>query len=177
MAATMNPAFATAATSLDDEVQLDTTIELIVNGQSFKVDKRVLLASKLIKDTMEFSGETKITISLPEKIKEKIKNPQQTMAWVMEYLLYHAHHPVSQITLPLVSDDLKESGVDDWDIAFISKSDANIVALSVSANYFNIPELQTLCCAKIGSIMKRIVKQYPTKQEQIDAVKLRWTTF
>ena len=170
MAATMNPS---TATSLDDEVQLDTMIELIVNGRTFMADKRVLSASKFIKDTMEFSGETTIAISLPEKI----KNPQQTMAWVMEYVLYHATHPVSQITLPLVSDDLKESGVDEWDIAFISKSDADIVTLSVSAHYLNIPELQTLCCAKIGSIMKRIVKQYPTKQEQIDAVKRRWTAF
>jgi hypothetical protein len=168
MAATMNPTF--NPTSLDEEAQ-DTMIEIIVNGKSFNVNKSVVSASTFIKDTLEFSGEATIAFSLPDKV----KNPQQTMEWVLHYLQYHAQHPVSQITLPLVSDDLKESGVGDWDIAFISKSDPDIVALSISAHYLHIPDLQTLCCAKIGSIMKRIVKQYTTKQEQIDAVKRHWT--
>jgi hypothetical protein len=38
----------------------------------------------------------------------------------------------------------------------------------------NIPSLLGLCCAKIGAIMKSIVKQYKTKDEQMAAVKKRW---
>jgi hypothetical protein len=108
MAATMNPTFKpTYETSLDEEAQ-DTTIELIVNGKSFNVNKSVVSVSTFIKDTLEFSRESTISFSLPDKV----KNPQQIMEWVLQYLQYHAHHPVSQITLPLVSDDLKESGLD-----------------------------------------------------------------
>ena len=155
--------------SLDDEIPAEM-IELIVNGVSFIVEKSVLLSSIFIKDTLDFSKETKIEINLPQKITD----PKQTMEWVIEYMTYHNTTPVSQIQLPLVSDNIMESGVTQWDNDFISKSDQEIVNLSQAAHYLHIPSLHQLSCAKIGSIMKHIVKQYSTKDQQIAALKKRW---
>ena len=155
--------------SLDDEVPT-VMIELVVNGTSFMMIKSALMRSIFIKDVLDFSKETKIVIDLPQKITD----PKQTIEWVIEYLSFHDQNPVSQIQLPLVSDKIMESGVSQWDNDFISKSDQEIVNISQAAHYLNIPDLHGLCCAKIGSIMKHIVKQYSTKDQQIAALKERW---
>ncbi len=159
------------AFSLDEEIQTVTMFELVVNGTSYMLEKKALIWSNFIKDILEFSkDETKIVIELPQKITD----PKQTMDSVIQFILYHEQHPVSRMQLPLVSDKLTDSGVSQWDSDDISKSDQEIVNLSQAAHYLHIPDLQKLCCAKIGSIMKNIVKQFPTKQQQIDALKQRW---
>jgi hypothetical protein len=165
---------ATATTklpSLDDLVQ-DATIELIVNGNTFIVQKKRISDALFIRDIMSNDREAvRIELTLPANVTK----PVETMQWIIDYIMYHDEdHQPSTITKPLVSDNLLESGVSAWDNEFISKTDEEIVNLSLSANYLNIPSLLGLCCAKIGAIMKSIVKQYKTKDEQMAAVKKRW---
>jgi hypothetical protein len=160
-----------AVESLDDEVsQQNETIEIIVNRESFTVDRSVAKASIFIDDTLNFSRETKIEITLSEKI----TNPKKIMGYIIEYITYHSKNPVVPFQTPIVSDNLLESGVSVWDNDFISKSDEEIVHLSMAANYLNIPDLLKLSCAKIGAIMKSVVRKHNTKQEQIEAVRQRF---
>ena len=165
---------ATATTklqSLDDLVQ-DDTIELVVNGTTFIVQKNRISDALFIRDIMSNDRDAKrIELTLPANVTK----PVETMQWIIDYIMYHDEdHQPSTITKPLVSDNLLESGVSAWDNEFIAKTDEEIVNLSLSANYLNIPSLLGLCCAKIGAIMKSIVKQYKTKDEQMAAVKKRW---
>jgi hypothetical protein len=128
-------------------------------------------ASNLFKRITENDRtETVIVLELPKTISDQ----KQTMTSLLEFVCYHSEHPSAPITKPLVSDNLSESGVCDWDNQFISKSDQELVNLSLIANYMDIPDLLALCCAKIGAIMKHIIKQYKTKDEQMEAVKTRW---
>jgi len=165
---------ATATTklqSLDDLVQ-DDTIELVVNGTTFIVQKNRISDALFIRDIMSNDRDAKrIELTLPANVTK----PVETMQWIIDYIMYHDEdHQPSTITKPLVSDNLLESGVSAWDNEFIAKTDEEIVNLSLSANYLTIPSLLGLCCAKIGAIMKSIVKQYKTKDEQMAAVKKRW---
>ena len=162
---------ATQLESLDDLVQ-DDTIELVVNGTTFIVQKKRISDALFIRDIMSHDRDTKrIELTLPANVTK----PVETMQWIIDYIMYHdSDHQPPTITKPLVSDNLLESGVLAWDNEFIAKTDEEIVNLSLSANYLNLPSLLGLCCAKIGAIMKSIVKQYKTKDEQMAAVKKRW---
>jgi len=164
--------------SLDNQVEEQVMIELIIHGTGetedsihFHVDKKIVCASTFMSTILENDrSETRIELVLPKNITD----PIQTMRWVIEFITYHTEYPFTPITKPLVSDNLLESSVCSWDNEFIMKSDQELVNLSLTANYLDIPNLLALCCAKIGAIMKSIIKQYHTKEEQMTAVKKRW---
>lgn len=158
-------------TSLDMEEE-KVLLNISIGLDTFEVEKTIMVnASKLFKNITENDrSTTTIELVLPSNISDQ----KQTMMSMLEFVQYHSEHPSAPITKPLVSDNLLESGVCEWDNQFISKSDQELVNLSLIANYMDIPDLLALCCSKIGAIMKNIIKQYKTKDEQMAAVKARW---
>ncbi len=156
--------------SLDEEEH--TTISIIINGKPYDIPRTCVKYIKVIETVLHNDPTaTNIEFTLPNTV----CNPDRVMNQIMEYVVYHnIHGGSSPIAKPLVSEKLKESGVSPWDIAFIDKTDEELTDLASSANYLHAPELLELCCAKIGSIMKHIMNQYPEKEDQQRAVRKRW---
>lgn len=156
--------------SLDEEEK--TIISIIVNGKSYDLPRTCVKYIKVIETILQHDPTaTTIELTLPVTV----RNTERVMNQIMEYIVYHTIHGESNpIAKPLVSEKLSESGVSPWDEAFINKSDEELTDLASSTNYLNVPDVLALCCAKIGSIMKAIINQYPEKEDQQREVRKRW---
>jgi len=55
---------------------------------------------------------------------------------------------------PLVSADLKECGVEPFDIKFVDTDQETMFKLLLAANYMDVTDLLYLVCAKVASLMK-----------------------
>lgn len=156
--------------SLDEED--NTSISIIVNGKKHDLPRTCVKYIKVIETILQ-NDPTATTIELT--LPTTIRNTERVMNQIMEYVVYHTIHGESKpIAKPLVSEKLSESGVSPWDEAFINKSDEELTDLASSTNYLNVPDVLELCCAKIGSIMKAIMNQYPEKEDQQREVRKRW---
>jgi len=79
------------------------------------------------------------------------------LQWVIDFMVHHDTHPLPPITKPLTSTDLKENGVEPWDLEFLSRMNDNvedIQALLKTANYLDLPSLLNLLCAKLATFIK-----------------------
>ena len=156
--------------SLDEED--NTSISIIVNGKAYDLPRTSVKYIKVVETVLQHDPTaTNIEFTLPATV----RNPDRVMNQIMDYIVFHTIHGESKpISKPLVSETLSESGVSPWDDAFINKTDEELTDLASSTNYLNVPDLLALCCAKIGSIMKAIINQYPEKEDQQREVRKRW---
>jgi hypothetical protein len=100
---------------------------------------------------------TSISIDIPNNI----EYTNDTVDRIRKYTKHHYDTPEYTITKPLILDSLKLSGVSSWDIEFLNMEDKELVQVANLANYFDIPPLVELCCAKIGSKLRKIMIDHP----------------
>ena len=157
--------------TLDEEEQkLD--VQLSVNGREYTVPHSFLAFSGFVQQIRRNDPHIEV---IPITLPSTIGNVEASMQAIMTYFHYHEEHgPAAPIPKPLRSEYLESSGVSEWDIAFIDKTDQELTDLSNLSNYMDIPSLLSLCCAKVGSIMKSIMNKYPTTEEQMEMVRRRW---
>lgn len=120
----------------------------------------ISLFAKTKKDIVEFeiSKQDAKLITVPEPFIinfEKENNDVLQMENVIQYLQYHKGVKPEKIIKPLVSTDLKESGVDDWDVSFISKFGAKELAILLTIAYqLKIESLLHLASAQFAVLIK-----------------------
>eukprot|EP00456_Euglypha_rotunda_P009624 TRINITY_DN12227_c0_g1_i6.p1 TRINITY_DN12227_c0_g1~~TRINITY_DN12227_c0_g1_i6.p1 ORF type:complete len:143 (+),score=25.37 TRINITY_DN12227_c0_g1_i6:143-571(+) len=102
--------------------------------------------SKLIKTTLEGDKDAK------EVNLYHIEGP--IVAKVIDWMKHHVKHPPPKIEKPLVSSDLKECGVEPFDIKFVDTDQETMFKLLLAANYMDVTDLLYLVCAKVASLMK-----------------------
>ena len=74
---------------------------------------------------------------------------------VIEYCTHYKSSNPKEIKKPLISKDLKENGVEEWDLKFIEMEKVDdLIDLIVAANFLDIEGLINLGCAKIASMIK-----------------------
>jgi len=158
--------------SLDQDEHSIGNYTLVVEEKEYVVPVGWLMVSQLIKNVLDNDPTSeRLTLTLPSQV----KNAERTMGYLLSYLEYHfTNGPAPAIAKPLKGENLKSSGVGDWDVSFIDKTDEELVELSCTANYLDIPPLLALSCAKIGSIMKSIINKHNNKEDQMKAVRERW---
>lgn len=74
---------------------------------------------------------------------------------VLEYCEHYWNSTPKEIKKPLISKELCENGVEEWDAKFIEldKMD-DLIDLIVAANFLDIEGLVNLGCAKIATYIK-----------------------
>ena len=156
--------------SLDEE---DTSLlTLRIKDKEYSIQRRFLNFSGFVKQmVMNDRARTVFDLIIPDTIHHVFSS----MDLILQYYEYHDQYgPSDPISKPLKSEFLDSSEIGAWDIAFIDRSDQELTDLANLANYMDIPSILDLCCAKIGSIMRSIMNQYPTHDQQINMVRKRW---
>merc|ERR1712083_352787 len=72
----------------------------------------------------------------------------------MQFCAFHKDNPMTVITKPLRSAELRECGMCEWDCDFINISQESLFELILAANYLDIQPLLDLTCGKIATMIK-----------------------
>lgn len=133
-----------------DQVLLRPGGEEGENGTPIQVSREVACMSTLIKDMLEDdSSESTPEIPLPNV-------NRRALAEVLEFCRKHHDDPMLKIPRPLPSSDLGQV-VSEWDVEFCARNSTtnqDLFALILAANYLDIPDLLTLGCAKLTTMIK-----------------------
>ena len=139
--------------SLDEPESLDSLLEKAVSGKVYtlvskdgkkigNITSKLYNQSTLIMDTIQMDrGET---LELEFDYNANILN------LIVCYMKYHEDKPAEQIDSPIKSSNMSEL-VDKFDADFIDLPDETLMELTLAADYFDIPPLTDLCCAKLAS--------------------------
>jgi hypothetical protein len=140
-------------TSLDMEVKSDPVITLITNdGFNHQTVKSLLvLYSGFLREMFEQDPET-TTVSLP-----KVSNEMLTK--IIGYMVSHGTNIPEEIEKPLSSSNLKDCGVDDFDVQLVNLNDEQMEQLLNAVHYMLIPSLIDLVSAKYASILKDLTPE------------------
>ena len=122
-------------------------IRLLCEGEKLDVDLEVVQKSTILKNMIEDTGKEG-EIPIPN-----IQLP--ILKKVLEFCDHYRNSTPKEIKKPLVSKELSENGVDDWDAKFIELSNVDdLIDLVVAANFLDIESLVNLGCAKIATLIK-----------------------
>mmetsp|Transcript_20798 Transcript_20798/g.58585 ORF Transcript_20798/g.58585 Transcript_20798/m.58585 type:complete len:767 (-) Transcript_20798:140-2440(-) len=80
--------------------------------------------------------------------------PASSLGKLVEYMKFHKDTPPGEIEVPLVSENLVDSGVSKWDAAFINVDKELLFELLMAANCMDLPSLEVLAAAKAYLICK-----------------------
>lgn len=120
---------------------------LVCGTEKLEVELEVAQKSIILKNMIEDTGR-----------EGEIPIPNIQLPILKKVLLYCEHYcsiTPKEIKKPLISKDLKENGVDDWDCKFIEMEQIdNLIDLIVAANFLDIEGLVNLGCAKIATFIK-----------------------
>ncbi len=124
-----------------------TKVTLVCEGERIGVDLAVVRKSNILKSIVE---DTDCEGEIP------IPNTQlNILKKILEYCEHYRDSEPNKIKQPLVSMDLAENGVNEWDIKFIDlERPDDLIDLIVAANFLDIESLINLACAKIASFIK-----------------------
>ena len=148
-------------------------------GEVFEVDPEIASMSVLIKNMVDDSG-TDDEIPLPNVT-------TRILGMILDYCTYHKDNPVKAISKPLVSENLLECGVSEWDVDFVNIDNKEVLfALIVAANYLDIAALLDLTCAKVASMIKNktteeirkefnIVNDFTPEEEKTIREEFHWS--
>lgn len=134
--------------ALDDSSQEPEREYILVtsDGETITVPYSIAIKSELL-ETLIKGDKDETTFPLSE-----ITHPILSLA--VEFLHYHVKTPFKQIEkVPLKTANMIEI-VDEWDANFIDVEQEVIIKLILGANYMHIPDLLSLACAKIASMIK-----------------------
>ena len=124
-------------------------IELVSKDEkTFKVAKKVILMSGLIKDMLEEDEQDEgdiPTIPVPNV-------DAGPLVKVLDYCKHHWNNKADEIEKPLKGKI--EDVVCDWDKKFLKMDQSLLIELIMAANYLNIKDLLDLTCAKVASMIK-----------------------
>ena len=122
-------------------------VRLLCEGEKIDVDLDVIQKSTILKNMIEDTGK-----------EGEIPIPNIQLPILRKVLEFCEHYRVSnpkEIKKPLVSKELSENGVDEWDVKFIEMERVDdLIDLIVAANFLDIESLVNLGCAKIATIIK-----------------------
>jgi S-phase kinase-associated protein 1 len=122
-------------------------VRLLCEGEKIDVDLDVVQKSTILKNMIEDTGKEG-EIPIPN-----IQLP--ILRKVLEYCLHYRSSNSKEIKKPLISRELSENGVEEWDCKFISIEKVDdLIDLIVAANFLDIESLVNLGCAKIATIIK-----------------------
>jgi S-phase kinase-associated protein 1 len=115
-------------------------------GKKFKVSKKAVLKSGLIRDILEDEDESN---------KEDIPLPNAS-SQALEKVIQYCEHYKDEDPLPLEKPLSKriEELVCDFDRKFLIMDLDVLLDLIMTANYLNIPSLLELACGKVASLLK-----------------------
>lgn len=133
-------------TSLDDEDD-GSEIELLDNeGKAYKVSKKGACLSTVVKNALEKDPTAK---QIPTK---HITGPviEKIVAWCNR----HAKVPPPKIAEPIPSNDLKECGIDEFDVKLVDDTKLMVFEIILAANYLDIQGLLYLASAKIATYIR-----------------------
>ena len=120
------------------------TVTLLCSNEKIKVDINIINKSTILKNMIEDIG---VDDEIP------IPNIQlPILKKVIEYCEHYIDSEPKEIQKPLVSPNLIECGVDEWDDNFINFPNIDdLIDLIVAGNFLDIEGLVNLGCAKIAS--------------------------
>lgn len=122
-------------------------IRLICEGEKLDVDLEVVQKSTILKNMIEDTGKEG-EIPIPN-----IQLP--ILKKVLEFCEHYRASNPREIRKPLVSKELTENGVEEWDARFIEMEKVDdLIDLIVAANFLDIEGLVHLGCAKIATFIK-----------------------
>jgi len=133
----------------DDEVKECTLVS--GDGEEFKVPSEYAKQAILLKNMLE-DGDDGENMPLPN-----VK--ASTLRHVIDYMTFHGENPeaTSEVQKPLKSTDLKECGVNEFDVGFVGEDNMTqevLFEVILAANYMDIKPLLDLTCAKVASMIK-----------------------
>ena len=117
-------------------------------GEKFSVPQKIGVMSELIQGVIEND---------PDSLEEIPINVSTDHLKIFIAYCEHYNFSKKQTTIihPLISNQPEEFIKDEWERAFITKYDQNMVIdLLEAANYLNCPALFELCCAVIAADFK-----------------------
>ena len=122
-------------------------VRLLCEGEKIDVDLDVVQKSTILKNMIEDTGKEG-EIPIPN-----IQLP--ILKKVLEFCEHYRNSNPKEIKKPLVSMELSENGVDEWDVKFIEMERVDdLIDLIVAANFLDIESLVNLACAKIATFIK-----------------------
>ena len=122
-------------------------VNLPCGTERLEIDLEVAQKSTILRNMIEDTGKEG-EIPIPN-----IQLP--ILKKVIEYCEHYRATTPKEIKKPLVSKNLLENGVDEWDASFIEMEQMDdLIDLIVAANFLDIEGLVHLGCAKIASFFK-----------------------
>jgi S-phase kinase-associated protein 1 len=122
-------------------------VRLICEGEKIDVDLDVVQKSTILKNMIEDTGKEG-EIPIPN-----IQLP--ILKKVLSFCEHYRNSTPKEIKKPLISKELSENGVDEWDVKFIEMEKVDdLIDLIVAANFLDIESLVNLGCAKIATFIK-----------------------
>lgn len=122
-------------------------VRLVCENEKLDVDLEVIQKSTVLKNMIEDTGKDG-EIVIPNMHAHILRK-------VIEYCEHYRNSNPRDIKKPLVSKNLMENGVEEWDAAFIDIEKVDeLIDLIVAANFLDIEGLLNLGCAKIATLVK-----------------------
>ena len=122
-------------------------VNLLCGTERLEIDLEVAQKSTILRNMIEDTGKEG-EIPIPN-----IQLP--ILKKVIEYCEHYRSTTPKEIKKPLVSKNLLENGVDEWDASFIEMEQMDdLIDLIVAANFLDIEGLVHLGCAKIATFIK-----------------------
>ena len=113
------------------------------------VNNNIIKMSKFIDNMIEINdNDDDVEIIYLPNVNSKCFNK------IIEYCTYYENKQIKPIKKPLISNNLIECGVSEWDVAFIDIEQEFLFDLLMSVNYLDIDGILDLACAKIASMIK-----------------------
>ena len=124
-----------------------TKVRLVCENDKLDVDLEVIQKSTVLKNMIEDTGKEG-EIVIPNMHSHILRK-------VIDYCEHYRSAAPKDIKKPLVSKNLIENGVDEWDASFIDIEKVDeLIDLIVAANFLDIEGLLNLGCAKIATLIK-----------------------
>ena len=122
-------------------------MRLVCEGELFEIPVEAAKKSALLCNIIEDSGcEGEIPIPNMKK---------SILGKIIEYCEHYRESDPKPIPQPLVSEELAENGVEEWDIKFIDLEEVDdLIDMMVAANFFEIDGLIALTSAKMACFVK-----------------------
>lgn len=131
----------------NDEHEETIFLKPFDSEKKFEIRKKAAILSKFINVSLSGNDPDDKVVEIPH-VKEN------TLEKIIEYLNHVHEFGASEITKPVLSDNLLDSKVTEWDNKFIDVKDDELSDLLCVSNFMDIEPLLHLCCAKYASLMK-----------------------